>query len=114
MTEDKTIIFQVVQIDNFVKIDYVCTPTEEHAVMREIEITPALDEECITKFIAGMKAHDHEKELKEYFEFCYGIPYDEKHREEAERLLEIRGKKEPSEFMKKMMRDMLEKWQKNV
>jgi len=91
MTE--TTIYNVIPKDNiFADSEYVQGLREEleekYTILKVIEITPALDDEGVKKFIIELKAYDHEKMLKDLFEFSYGIPYEEKNRYEAERLLE--------------------------
>ena len=104
MTE--TIIYNVIPKDDILADrEYVQGLREEieekYVILKTIEITPALDEEGIKKFITGMEAHDHEERLKEVFEFAYGMPYEEKYREEAEKHLEELRKRVPNEFWRK-------------
>lgn len=103
---DKTLIFKVVKKSNVLGQDaYVVASckedvSSEYLILKEIEITPSLDEEGIKKFIEKLKESDHEKRLKELYEVAYGMPYSEEHRKVAEELYSKRS--EPSDQMKRI------------
>ena len=104
MTE--TILYKVIPKENvFEYADYIQGIKEEieekYIILLDLKITPDLDGEGIKKLTDELKKRDYDIRLKYGFEFCYGMPYEEKHRAMAEEL--ERNKKEPSEWLKKTM-----------